>query len=135
VVPVSQKQNAGADAISIEKLEQSLEDCLRIDRYRFRRKLKSLKKKSSQGQSLKTLSRQIADSRRILSVRQAQQLSISYPPQLPVSQRIEEIRELIEQHSVIIVCGETGSGKSTQLPKLCLDIGRGIGGSIAHTHG
>lgn len=59
---------------------------------------------------------------------------IRYPEELPVSQRREEIKRLIAAHQVVIVCGETGSGKTTQLPKMCLELGRGLNGqSIVHT--
>jgi ATP-dependent helicase HrpA len=59
--------------------------------------------------------------------------TIAYPPQLPVSQRMDELRRLLQQHQVLIVAGETGSGKTTQLPKLCLELGRGSSGLIGHT--
>ena len=52
---------------------------------------------------------------------------------LPVVARRDEIARTIEQNQVLIVCGETGSGKTTQLPKICLDAGRGIAGLIGHT--
>ena len=55
-----------------------------------------------------------------------------FPPELPVNQRREEIGEAIRANQVVIVCGETGSGKTTQLPKLCLELGRGAG-LIGHT--
>ncbi|MHB1923090.1 MAG: ATP-dependent RNA helicase HrpA, partial [Acidimicrobiales bacterium] len=58
---------------------------------------------------------------------------ITYPPDLPVSERREEIRELVRDHQVVIVSGETGSGKTTQLPKICLELGRGLEGMIGHT--
>ena len=58
---------------------------------------------------------------------------ISYPPELPVVERRHEIAELIKQHQVLIVAGETGSGKTTQLPKICLELGRGENGIIGHT--
>ena len=54
-------------------------------------------------------------------------------PDLPVSDHRDEIRDAIERHQVVVVCGETGSGKTTQLPKICLDAGRGVDGLIAHT--
>ena len=57
----------------------------------------------------------------------------SYPEELPVSGRRSEIERAIREHQVVIVCGETGSGKTTQLPKICLDIGRGVEGLIGHT--
>src|SRR3989440_6207507 len=56
-----------------------------------------------------------------------------FPPELPISAKREEIARAISSHQVVIVCGETGSGKTTQLPKICLDLGRGIGGLIGHT--
>jgi ATP-dependent helicase HrpA len=59
--------------------------------------------------------------------------SIDFPPELPVSARREEIAQAIAQHPVVIVCGETGSGKTTQLPKICLALGRGSAGRIGHT--
>ncbi|OAJ53637.1 ATP-dependent RNA helicase HrpA [Paraburkholderia ginsengiterrae] len=62
---------------------------------------------------------------------------ITYPEALPVSGRREEIARAIAQNQVVIVCGETGSGKTTQLPKICLELGRGLGaggsGLIGHT--
>ena len=58
---------------------------------------------------------------------------ITYPEALPVSQKKQDIQQLIEQHQVIILCGETGSGKTTQLPKMCLELGRGVRGLIGHT--
>src|SRR5881296_2773405 len=56
-----------------------------------------------------------------------------FPPELPICARREEIAKAISSHQVVIVCGETGSGKTTQLPKICLDLGRGIQGLIGHT--
>jgi len=56
-----------------------------------------------------------------------------YPAELPVAQRREEILKAIAEHQVVILCGETGSGKTTQLPKMCLELGRGIDGFIGHT--
>ena len=58
---------------------------------------------------------------------------VSHPPGLPVSDRVDDIRAALEQHQVVIVAGETGSGKTTQIPKLCLNAGRGVRGLIGHT--
>ena len=58
---------------------------------------------------------------------------VRYDDDLPVSARRDEIAAAIRDHQVVIVCGETGSGKSTQLPKICLELGRGIDGLIGHT--
>jgi ATP-dependent helicase HrpA len=60
-------------------------------------------------------------------------LPVSYPPQLPVSQRKDDIAAAIEANQVVIVAGETGSGKTTQIPKICLELGRGVTGQIGHT--
>ncbi|HEY7175034.1 MAG TPA: ATP-dependent RNA helicase HrpA, partial [Micromonosporaceae bacterium] len=59
--------------------------------------------------------------------------AITYPPLLPVSQRKDDIAAAIRDHQVVIVAGETGSGKTTQLPKICLELGRGVDGLIGHT--
>ena len=73
-------------------------------------------------------------SARGLRAARIQQLaSIEYPADLPVVARREELAQAIARHQVVIVCGETGSGKTTQLPKICLGIGRGVQGMIAHT--
>ncbi len=60
-------------------------------------------------------------------------VAICYPAELPVSQRRDDIAAAIRDHQVVIVAGETGSGKTTQLPKICLELGRGITGQIGHT--
>src|SRR3954470_21197473 len=59
--------------------------------------------------------------------------ALTYPATLPVSERKDEILAAIRDHQVVVVAGETGSGKSTQLPKICLELGRGIDGMIGHT--
>ena len=58
---------------------------------------------------------------------------VHYPEELPVSQRRDDIAAAIRDHQVVIVAGETGSGKTTQLPKICLELGRGVHGMIGHT--
>ncbi|HET9829923.1 MAG TPA: ATP-dependent RNA helicase HrpA, partial [Nocardioidaceae bacterium] len=58
---------------------------------------------------------------------------IHYPDELPVSQRREDIGAALRDHQVVVVAGETGSGKTTQLPKICLELGRGVRGMIGHT--
>ena len=68
-----------------------------------------------------------------LSQRAASVPTITYPAQLPVSARQEEIAAAILANQVVIVAGETGSGKTTQIPKICLDLGRGVNAMIGHT--
>src|SRR5450631_4904808 len=75
----------------------------------------------------------VAASRERVALRAARVPRIAYPPELPVAERRDEIAAAIREHPVVIVCGETGSGKTTQLPKICLEIGRGIRGLIGHT--
>ncbi|MGW8950676.1 ATP-dependent RNA helicase HrpA [Streptomyces sp. NPDC055709] len=58
---------------------------------------------------------------------------ITYPEQLPVSQKKDDILAAIRDHQVVIVAGETGSGKTTQIPKICMELGRGVRGMIGHT--
>ncbi len=67
------------------------------------------------------------------AARRAAMPPISYPPELPVSQRKDEILRAIRDHQVVIIAGETGSGKTTQIPKICLELGRGVEGQIGHT--
>ncbi len=59
--------------------------------------------------------------------------AITYPENLPVSQKKQDILEAVRDHQVVIVAGETGSGKTTQLPKICMELGRGVKGLIGHT--
>ncbi len=68
-----------------------------------------------------------------IAARLAGRPAIAYPEELPVTARREEIARAIEANQVVIVCGETGSGKTTQLPKICLELGRGTAGLIGHT--
>ncbi len=65
--------------------------------------------------------------------RQERMPPVTYPEELPISVRRGEIAAAIQAHQVVIVCGETGSGKTTQLPKICLELGRGVQGIIGHT--
>ena len=68
-----------------------------------------------------------------ITARRAAVPPISYPEQLPVSARRDEIAAAIRDHQVVVVAGETGSGKTTQIPKICLELGRGVEGMIGHT--
>ncbi len=78
------------------------------------------------------MARGTADEARIAR-RRASVPAISYPPQLPVSERRDDLLAAIRDNQVVVVAGETGSGKTTQLPKICLELGRGVEGMIAHT--
>ena len=81
---------------------------------------------------LDQLAKQIDQAEQRVATRVAARPPITYPD-LPVSERREEIAAAIRDHQVVIVAGETGSGKTTQLPKICLELGRGIRATIGHT--
>jgi ATP-dependent helicase HrpA len=70
---------------------------------------------------------------RLTAAREATSVNISYPTDLPVSAAKDDIAEAIRDNQVVIIAGETGSGKTTQLPKICLELGLGINGLIGHT--
>src|SRR5580704_15209708 len=67
------------------------------------------------------------------AARRAAMPPITYPPELPVSQRRDDIAQAIKENQVVVIAGETGSGKTTQIPKICLELGRGVTGQIGHT--
>ncbi len=79
------------------------------------------------------MQRDIARIERGLADRTARVLTPSFPPDLPIARERLRIAEAIRSHQVVVVCGDTGSGKTTQLPKICLELGRGIAGVIGHT--
>ena len=83
--------------------------------------------------SVEALNREIDQLLAARAARAEVQLDIAYPDELPVSEARDEIIRALEENQVLIVCGETGSGKTTQLPKICAEIGRGIDGMIGHT--
>ncbi len=107
------------------------------DRHRLFKQLRGLRKREAKGgeysQGLLRLWQSIRSSQQLLQQRRQQLPQITYPEELPISQRIEDIKQLIRSHQVVVLCGETGSGKSTQLPKICLDLGFGVSGYIGHT--
>ena len=85
------------------------------------------------GRDQERLEKQLADSLKRAKRRQSSVPKIKYDDELPVSARRDELARTIEENQVVVVCGETGSGKSTQLPKICLELGRGVRGMIGHT--
>ncbi|MEM7468485.1 MAG: ATP-dependent RNA helicase HrpA, partial [Pseudomonadota bacterium] len=90
-------------------------------------------KVESTGSQQAALRKTLERSRRCVRRRKQQVLDISYPSTLPVSAALDDIRASIHSHQITIVCSGTGSGKSTQIPKCCLDMGYGIRGQIGHT--
>lgn len=101
------------------------------DATRLGRRLKSLRMPVSAGQ-LADLVKQVETAEALVLAREAAVPDITYPD-LPVSQLRGELAAAISAHQVVVVAGETGSGKTTQLPKICLELGRGVRGTIGHT--
>ena len=106
-------------------------------RYRLKQQLRSLKQAEKEGKpfskNLKRFTDLLEQSESVFKARQQSAPKIAFTEDLPILERREEIAATIRDHQVVVVCGETGSGKSTQLPKIVLDLGRGIAGTIGHT--
>jgi len=121
---------------TLKHLAKNLHDCMSADRHGLKRQLDRLRGEAGKGKDVSGQVQQLAEKIE-RSVSRCNQRRVSVPainyPDLPVSGKKDEIAELIKNHQVTIVCGETGSGKTTQLPKICLEIGRGISGMIGHT--
>ena len=124
-------------ADSGEHIEHALAECMAADRYRLVAALARLRAAETDPQRLAarlaTLRAGMAQSQARRLERLARMPQPSYPESLPVAARRDEIAAAIARHPVTIVCGETGSGKTTQLPKICLELKRGASGLIGHT--
>ena len=120
-----------------EDLRRLINSCLSVDRYGLRKQLQQLANKSRQqgdhSIELRKLRSKISISVDQVAARERRVPKIAYHGDLPVVSSKDEIKRLIDKHQIVILCGETGSGKTTQLPKMLLEIGRGICGQIAHT--
>ncbi|MCH1926731.1 ATP-dependent RNA helicase HrpA [Shewanella sp. C32] len=124
--------NAKLSPLSREFLDR----CYQPDAARIRRQLfksKSLKDADKKAELLAELTTRAEAALEKANQRMASRPKVSYPDELPVSQKRDEIASAIINNQVVIVAGETGSGKTTQLPKICLDLGLGARGLIGHT--
>ena len=121
----------------IEGLEKLLPDCQSGDKFRFRKRLAAQREKkqgTDQAKVLNQLAREIRQSVNACHVRDsAIPRDMCYPAELPVSENASKLVQLVRDHQVLIVAGDTGSGKTTQLPKICLEAGLGRSGLIGHT--
>ena len=117
------------------EIELQLQNAMGRDRYRLTRRWREIQQipEPKRTPALERWQAQLAQSQRVYEQRLALlPEGISYPD-LPVSDKRAEIAELIRDHQVVVLAGETGSGKTTQLPKICLELGRGVSGMIGHT--
>lgn len=111
---------------------ESLDHCTYHDRDRLRRRLRGLRRGAGAAQVEGYLA-DLETAVKRAAARRARLPAVRYPEELPVAARRDEIAAALTAHQVVIVAGETGSGKTTQLPKLCLELGRGVLGQVAHT--
>ena len=118
-------------------LFSQLNDIMRVDQRRLSARIHGIgkiKSQETQQAVADEIQQQIEQARlRVESRKSAVKNPIVFPETLPVSQRKAEIEKLLSEHQVIVVAGETGSGKTTQLPKMCLELGLGNLGIIGHT--
>ncbi len=118
-------------------LEDAAAGCLLRDAPAFGRRIQGLRRRRRQGKpwdrGLAALEADMERSRAAVARRRAALPSLRYPEDLPVSAARAELVAAIRAHQVVVVCGDTGSGKSTQLPKLCLEAGLGVRGQVGHT--
>lgn len=106
------------------------------DAHRLGRRLegaRKIRKPEARATVLAEIEAEIGKAEERMAGRRAHVPEITYPEQLPVSQKKDEIADAIRDHQVVIVAGETGSGKTTQIPKICMELGRGLRGMIGHT--
>lgn len=120
------------DTPSVARLAANLDQAFNADRHRLRRQLQALQKQPDPTREAQWLERFQASCAKV-EARRASVPRIRYDDALPIAAKREEIKRAIEGHQVVVIAGETGSGKTTQLPKICLELGRGVRGLIGHT--
>ncbi|MCL2919730.1 ATP-dependent RNA helicase HrpA [Shewanella litorisediminis] len=113
-----------------------LQQCYQSDVARIRRELRDIERlgdEAAKAAAFERLAERAEAAKAKVDARLSARPRIQFPDNLPVSQKRDDIAEAIANHQVVIVAGETGSGKTTQLPKICLELGRGSRGLIGHT--
>jgi len=122
--------------VNLGPLFGELKTCLRKDQFIFKKRLHGIKKindETKQASIAQKIAEDISRSQQLREHRLAALPKVTYPEQLPVSQKKDDIKQAIANNQVVIIAGETGSGKTTQIPKMCLELGRGVDGYIGHT--
>ncbi|MFI2431852.1 ATP-dependent RNA helicase HrpA [Streptomyces sp. NPDC018693] len=118
-------------ALAARLTELSLRDAQRLGRRL--EGARKIRKPEARAAVLAEIEAEVAKGEARMGERRGRVPAVSYPEQLPVSQRKDAIADAIRDHQVVIVAGETGSGKTTQIPKICMELGRGVRGMIGHT--
>lgn len=125
------------NASSLATLKASLDHVMRRDQERLSRRVAGLRRRQRENKpidrGLNEVEREVDQAKQLLAQRESLRVTLDYPAELPVVERREDILAAIRDHQVVVVAGETGSGKTTQLPKMCLELGRGRKGLIGHT--
>ncbi|AUA34059.1 ATP-dependent RNA helicase HrpA [Pseudomonas sp. SGAir0191] len=117
---------------AIDKLLRNLDHAMIADRHRLRRQLHELRKRPDEAKLAQWAERVQASCAQVTARQQSVPL-VRYDDSLPIAAKRDEIKKALAEHQVLVIAGETGSGKTTQLPKICLELGRGSHGLIAHT--
>ncbi len=121
---------------TVNDLAKRLPELTTVDERRLRRRLRGARRITDQAKregALASIASQLSTAEGRAARRASAVPPLRFPPELPVSDRVDDLAAAIAEHQVVIVAGETGSGKSTQLPKICLRLGRGVHGMIGHT--
>ena len=128
--------DGAAPSIDVSAVRERIAALGLHDTQRLRRRLDGalrMRATADRIRALTTLVAAVDTAEARLTARRAAVPRITYPATLPVTARRDDIAAAIRDHQVVIVAGETGSGKTTQIPKICLDLGRGVTGMIGHT--
>ena len=118
----------------LRSLQSQLSECLPVDKAQLLRRLQGVQRLPANKQTavLAIIGQELEKAKLRAQLRQQNVPKLHYPD-LPVTDKRHDIAEAIRKHQVVIVAGETGSGKTTQLPKICMEAGRGVQGMIGHT--
>ncbi|MEU5001134.1 ATP-dependent RNA helicase HrpA [Streptomyces sp. NPDC021622] len=123
-------------ALTLDTLAPRLSELSLRDEHRIGRRLEGarrIRKPEARAAVIAEISAEVDKAAARMAERGSRLPAITYPEELPVSQKKDDIAAAIRDHQVVIVAGETGSGKTTQIPKICMELGRGVRGMIGHT--
>jgi len=131
-----QKSTHETELPTVKTLWSALDGCMTADRGKLIAGLRKIQSRQKKRQSVEKDLQRLADlvikSTSTVQQRLTNRMVVTYP-ELPISDKREQIAKLITDNQVVVIAGETGSGKTTQLPKICLELGRGSKGLIGHT--